>query len=411
MKSNILLSGIAAALFAVTAQADVTIDITGANAFRAAATNTVIASFGAGITGIAHNGTAAGGWTGATQSIYRGSYPGIAGVTTIRCTFTGSVEGIRDLAVPQTQVFLTSAAFTQGTAGGPNERFGVPAGSSTAFPKFAFSDVYPTSSPYDVSNITDSTPGVVVFCMVANEGAPAGLSNVNSQQFRALMGAGFLPLRVFTGVATDTTLVYATGRYDLSGTRTTYLAESGYGFTNAVNQWKPTVVSGAITTLQRWPTGDGTNASSVWNGDIAGNGGFSSGGTLATAIGATSASVQRKQANGTNIGAPVPLFIVSATSLSDALTGVAAGGKALAYNGVGITPANPLSAADKAKVTEGAYTLWGYEHLMYAGSLSPDQQTFFDDFSANIPANIGASGVPFADMHASRSDDGGVVNP
>ena len=81
------------------------------------------------------------------------------------------------------------------------------------------------------------------------------------------------------------------------------------------------------------------------------------------------------------------------------------------YNGVGISPANPLSAADQAKVTKGAYTLWGYEHLMYSGSLDPDQQTFFDDLTANIGANIGASGIPFANMTVSRSDDGGVVAP
>ena len=108
----------------------------------------------------------------------------------------------------------------------------------------------------------------------------------------------------------------------------------------------------AHTVLQRWPTGDGSNASSVWNGDVAGNGGFASGGTLATAIGATSTAVQRKNATGVNIGSPGPLFIVSATSNSDAITGIAAGGKALAYNGVSITPANPLSGPDTAKVTE-----------------------------------------------------------
>ena len=57
------------------------------------------------------------------------------------------MEGIRDLAVPQQQVFLTTAAFTQGSAGGANERFGVPSGTDPHFPKFAFSDVYPHVEP------------------------------------------------------------------------------------------------------------------------------------------------------------------------------------------------------------------------------------------------------------------------
>ena len=90
--------------------------------------------------------------------------------------------------------------------------------------------------------------------------------------FENLTGWEWFGLYLLTGVAADTTNIYITGRNDLSGTRTTQLAEGAYGISTPMQQWKPTVASGVCSALQLWPTGDGTNASSVWNGDIAGNG-------------------------------------------------------------------------------------------------------------------------------------------
>ena len=92
---------------------------------------------------------------GATRSIFRGTFPG-SGDTIIRCTWTGSVEGIRDVAVPQNQTFLPQSALTgSGTSyTGPNSVTAYhtsTASTQSAAAKFAFSDVYPTTSPYDVS--------------------------------------------------------------------------------------------------------------------------------------------------------------------------------------------------------------------------------------------------------------------
>lgn len=418
MKTKFILSGLAALALAVTANAQVVVNVTGSTAFRSAAVDTIIASYGAGLTGVAHTGTAGtiAALRGATRSIFRGTFPG-SGDTIIRCTWTGSVEGIRDLAVPQNQTFLPASALTgSGTSyTGPNSvtaYFSSTATPASAPAKFAFSDVFPTTSPYDVSGLTDTQVGVLTFVPIANKGVSANLTNLTTQQFKALFGSGFQKLSLFTGIATDTTNVYATGRSDLSGTRSTYLAEPGYGVSQVVNQWKPTVVTGAVTTLQNWPVGDGVNASSVWNGDVAGNGGFQSGGTVSTALQATTASVQLKNAAGTNIGTPVAVNYISVLGSADSLTAVTGGAKALSYNGVGITPASPLSAADIAKVARGAYTMWGYEHLMYGGDLSAAQdQAFFDQITANIAANLGSAGIPIGTMAVSRGDDGGLVAP
>jgi hypothetical protein len=409
-----ILGGLAALLMAVVAHAQTTINITGATAFRTAAVNAIIASYGAGLTDVAHSG-ANNGHPGAQYSIFRGTFPGISGSTLIRATWTGSVEGIRDVSLPQAQNFLTAAAFTAGTAGSPigsaAQRHSVGNGTDPAIAKFAFSDVFGASTPYDTSALTDDIVGVLVFCMVANEGAPASFNNLTSQQFRAIWGNGSQPLSLITGNPADTINVYATGRNDGSGTRTHYLAEGGYGFATAVQQWKPTVVSGAVTTLRLWPIADGANASYVWNGDIAGNGGFNSSGNTATALGATTLAVQRQNAGGTNIGGPTSLLLVSSVGINDALTIVTNGGKALSWNGVSITPANPLSAADVQKITSGAYTHWSYEHLFSSTSLTTDEDTFKAALLGALPANLGSAGIDANLMQVSRSEDGGLVGP
>jgi hypothetical protein len=423
MKLKSLIGGLVALALATAAQA-VTIDLTGATAFRTAAVNTIIAAYGNGLTDVAHSG-GNNGYTGAQYSIFQGNFPGIGAGTIIRCTWTGSVEGVRDVALGLNQNFLTAAAFSAGTAGtaiplvpGPgtaNQRHTAGNGSSPAIPKLAFSDVFGNSTPYDTSALTDDTVGILVFCMVANEGAPAGLSNITTQQFRALWSAGEQRLSLFTGVASDTTRVFATGRNDFSGTRTHYLAESGVGFATPVIQWKPvTTGSGAtlgMSSIQTWPVLDGVNSSGVWNGDIAGNGGFNSSGNVASALQAVSTAVQRKNEFGTNIGAPTPVLLLSSVGINDALTITGGGGKALTYNGVGITPANPLSSGDVAKITNGAYTHWSYEHLFSTTTLTPAEDTFYTTLLANITANLGSAGIDVGLMNVSRSEDGGLVGP
>jgi hypothetical protein len=426
MKSKFILSGITALAFASSAMAATeVINVTGATAFRSAAIDTIIAAYGAGLTDVAHNGTAGtlAALRGAGKAIFKGTGIG-ADETIIRCTWTGSVAGTRDLAVPQQTSFLTTATFTTGGTGytGPNgvpASFGVSA-SENAFAKFSFSDSYPATSPYDVSGLTDALVGTIVFIPVANKSATTTtLSNVTSQNLRALYTSGFQPLQLFTGVTTDTINVYNVSRNDASGTRTTYLSETGYGASKKVLNWKSTVTgspaptASVVTVLRLWPTGDGVNASTVWNTDTAGNGGFDSGGNVTSTMGGTSSSVQLQGATGNVIpGGNQSVLIISVLGSSDANTSVNTnGGKALAYNGVSITPGSSFSDTDKKKIRTGAYTMWSYQHFMYNGDLSAgDDQAFYDAIIGNIDANIGTAGLTLAEMDlASRGDDGGIV--
>ena len=429
MKNKCILGGFAAlTALATSASADQTVDITGATAFRTASITTIIASYGAGLDDFAHTGAAGlSGIQGARQSIFKGDFPGLTGKTIIRCTWTGSVEGTQTVGTQITQDFLPLSALTATgspivddttAVAGKTGTALLPTGTDLVIPDLAFSDVYPATSPYDVSNVVDSIPGVVVFTPVVNEGSPSGFTNVQAGQLRTLLATGNKPLNYFFPTS-DARKVYGTGRSSFSGTRTTYLAETGYGASNSIQQHKP-VTNGAsasaatlaITTLQIWPTNDGNNKSTVWGPDAVGNGGFESSSSLRLAFGATSTAVQKLNAAGTATGAPENLLLVSVFGISDATTAITNGAKALSYNGVGITPASPLSAGDIAKITEGAYTFWSYQHLMY-NSLNdtPEMQAVLAELSANLPANIGTAGIGFALMNVSRGEDGGTVAP
>lgn len=429
MKNKYILGGFAALTALISsASADQTIDITGATAFRTAAIDSIIASYGAGLDDFAHTGAVGlAGLRGARQSIFKGDFPGLPDKTIIRCTWTGSVEGVQTVATQITQDFFAESALTD-TGGAivadTTAVAGVtgsalhPAGTTLVIPDLAFSDTYPTSSPFNVDNVVDSTPGVVVFAMVVNEGSPAGFTNVQAGQIRTLLATGNQPLNYFFPTS-DTRRVYGTGRSDFSGTRTSYLAEMGYGISSSVQQYKP-VTNGAaanaatlnISTLQIWPTNDGNNKSLVWGPDAVGNGGFESSSSLRTVFGATSNGVQRLNSAGAPTGSPVDLLLVSWVGISDATTAVANGAKALTYNGVGITPANPLSAGDIAKITEGAYTCWSYQHLMYNSTNdTPEMQAVLAELTTNVPLNLGTAGIDINLMNVARDDDGATVAP
>ena len=454
------ITGLLALSLTTPAFADVTVDITGATAFRAAALDTIKARYVA--SGqpfqFAHD-QAAGAFNGATLSIFKGTFPGVSGVTTIRTSFNGSVEGIKALAdspasdptyytdIPGNLVTATAVG------GGETHKStgGFAKTTAASQSEIAFSDVSKNSTPFASASLQPSTAtcGVVVFTMLTNEGSP--ITNVTAQQFRALAAAGFQPLSMFTGNASDTTNVFLTGRNDGSGTRTTYMAETGVGITTEIKQYitvdsSSTALeaiqlvpaggvndSDSITNGIQLPTGsdikayvDGgqsvtqlvANASTVWGQDTAGNGGYSSGSTLRTDMGKTGASgVTVFDAAGADaFGAPVRVDLVTWLSLNDAVTARGNGAIFCAYNGVKLddiaASGSTMSVADKAKVTNGLYTAWGYQQMYRRGDITTgDAVTVYNGIKTNIASNLAAAGIAIADMNVNRSFDGGTVAP
>jgi len=422
---------------AIPAYADVTVDITGATAFRAATLLSIKARFDA--SGVAYqysHDQAAGAFSGATRAIFKGTFPGVSGITTIRTSFNGSVEGIRALVdSPASDAtyysniagnFVTAAAIGGGET--HTNTVGFSKTTESAQAEIAFSDVSKSSTPYSGFSLqpANAACGVVVFTMLTNEGST--VSNVTSQQFRALMASGMQPLSLFTGNPADETFVFGTGRNDGSGTRTTYLAESGYGITTPVKQFVTNVsTSTALSTIQLVPAGgvntpalpgqSAANASTVWGQDVDGNGGYNSGSTLRTDMGKTGTSVTVLDETGTDIfGEPVRADLVTFLSLNDAVTARNNGAVFCAYNGVKLDDiaagGSTMSAADKAKVTNGLYTAWGYQQMYRRNDItSGDAVTVYNGIRNAIPANLGAAGIPIADMVVGREVDGGIVAP
>jgi hypothetical protein len=421
-------SFVAALVLAAAANAQTTvIRVTGATAFRVAALDAIRAQFNAGGVHqiVSDNATL----NASTRAAFRGTFPGITGTTIVKTTFNGSVEGIRAIALGGTHnpTFYPDTVFSASniaTAASPATvqlaSALLPVGVATPVAeqaKWSFSDVRQASTPVVGSlNPSDASVGVVLFTMLANEGAPAGFTNVTAQQYNALVAGGFQPLSLFTGVSTDTASVFALGRNDGSGTRTTVLAETGHGIANVVNQYYVvTSGSGAATQIRRVPAGGSGNgaASTVWGQNVDGNGGYSSGSQLRTDMALTSAACEVREADNSVLAAAAQVYFVTFLSTGDAATAITNGAKALSYNGVGITPtAAAIAGADKDKVVYGQYTAWGYQQFYYAGSLNVAETTFDTAIrGAFTPAALGGSGVALSDMVVSRSDDGGFVAP
>ncbi|MDB6072019.1 MAG: hypothetical protein JWL81_3190 [Verrucomicrobiales bacterium] len=423
MKTKIAVLSLSLALAGYVSAADVY--ITGATAFRTAAIKAIASSYTGAFTASYNSGSL----QTASRAAFSGSFPGISGTTNIYCSWNGSVEGVRALHDSELVTFIGALPTVAGSADGTGG--GVDASTTTHTATFAFSDVAQSSSPFNTTPLYPSEPavGVVAFAWVVNGGGDAGITGMTSQLAGAMLNNGFQSLRMFTGLAGDATKnVYLTGRNDGSGTRTTVLAESGFGISLSVQQWKPTVVSSNITELRLWPLADGTNVSNVWSAtEVAGNGGFSSGGNLTTSMRSTSASVQRKNAAGTNVGSPGALSLIGYQSAADAFATQAAGtgtpGRLLKYNGAPAltysgagTPADPfvLSAAAINSIATGQYTLWGYENLYSSVDLSTDADldTVYNAIkSGATAANLGLSGVPLSAMLVGRATDGGTVAP
>jgi hypothetical protein len=438
MKIKNLILGTMFAGFAASASAQTTdITITGATAFRTATLQAIYDAYDSvGNLGtdffVCHSssGNTTSNLTGSNQAVFKGTFPGITGTTYIRTAFNGSTEGLNAIAGNNNPAFLTQAAVNSATS---SILGGVTTPTETIRPKFSFSDVYQSTSPVDnevLNPVGSSAVGVVTFCMIANEGAPSDLTNVTIQQARALWANGIQPLSLFTGDPTDTSYVFATGRNDGSGTRAAYLTEWSFGVANVVNQYiaTSTGATGTITKITRVPAnglGNGTfttssaqNASTLWGNTAVGNGGYSSSSSLRTLMGLTSANVTVYDGETeTPELENQPIQLITWLSSADSLVAATAGAKILSYNGVLVTPitsvgsylSSGFSEADFKKIATGAYSAWSYQHLYHHGSLSANEQSWYDAMKDTwIPSGLQttSNGVRLGDLTVSRPDDG-----
>ncbi len=371
-----------ATLFAAVsaAMADVTIDITGATAFRAAANNAIIQALGGPDT-VQYAFTGTQGINGTNRAIFKGSFPGITGVTTIRTSWSGSAAGVGAVANATPVQLLVEG--TPVEVGGKNLTAGETT-FTTAVAKFAFSDVAQAATPTPTPALEGTEVGVVPFVFLVNDGAPAGITNATDQLMQGVYKTGFLPVSMFTGNPADTGVVVGTGRNNGSGTRITILAETGFGFDNTLIQYQASV--------------DTVNDQIAEGSLIL----FQNGGVEDPNFGYSSNSFVRDILSAKTDAHFPGVTIFSYLTLSDATAAQTNGARWLTYNGVPYTEEN---------LKNGSYSLWGYQWFYNTTGLSGEETTFKNGFVAGIPAGLQPSaGFPIPDMNVERvGGDGGQI--
>ncbi len=357
MKQSLVAAG-ALCLGTVAFGQTVDLKITGSTAFRSVAYGTIRSMYGANL--VSQNPADPAG--SANLVTFSGTIPALFGTRTVivRESFSGSVEGVRDVSQNLNVPFLSSA--TPGVA----TTLSAPA-------DFAFSDVFQATTDFQTPNLDDSKVGIVVFAWTRSVNAPITFANMTHQQANTLLAIGNLPLSFFTGVLTDTQDLHLVGRTVGSGTRAVTQADCGYGAT-------------AASSLFAFTGG-------VWTDSL----GFASGSGVAGLLNNATANTS---ANGYSVGY---------LSISDSAT-VNSGNNRLTFNGV------PYS---KDAVRRGQYSFWAAQHLMNRPSPGADLVKFRDDaangivkkidtFLANDPTT---PHVQTGTMLVDRQADGGPIAP
>jgi hypothetical protein len=422
------------------ASADVELRITGATAFRAAVHAGLKTGFFNGNFQFAHS-NAEGAFSGAGRSVWKGPITG-QGTVTVRCTWSGSVTGIHSVAVATTGpieettllpvAYLTDANLTTPASPSGGEAFSKTA-TAVQTSHIAFSDCYQSSTIYSSPSLTDEVVGIIPFIWVVNDTGltystpvnPAspttleryGFDNITAQQARALMVQGAQRKFLLTGNPADTKRVYCTGRDIGSGTRVVCLAETGYGITKLLTHWQMTGAGDSISKLKIWPTG--TYPNTTGNDPTPGNGGYTSGGTVAGhLIRKSDVSIALEAADGTALTpTPAGIHIVAWVGTSDAKTAVDGGAAFLKYEGSSYTVFDGNLDGindDDFKIHNGQYTGWSNEHIFYS-SLTEDagssQLAVKDLLKTSINDNMGAAGIQTGLMNVFRTEEAGIVAP
>ncbi len=398
----------------------------GSTAFRAAAVQAVEDAMGSGTYKVAYVGS------GSTelkvnQSILSGTIGGNPVI--VKFNWTGSVTGVQSLVngTNFTNGFLADSVLTGVSVG--NTATALSGGAVVYDPaepgNVTMSDSHPSSTGLNTSGLTSAEVGVIAFEWVVNNGAPASITNITNNQAQALY-TGFADLSQFTGVSSDSTIpVYAVGRSGDSGTRLSYLTETGLGLFASIFQVQATTVSGVVQVDSfgyNPQSPSTTTVSDPFLGTVAlGQSGYASGGSAAGALVLNTSAA----ASSTGLTSGSGAWLFSYLGRSDANTAVAGGARRLTYNGVADFTSATLSNANgnanlNTPIIEGQYQGWEIEHLAYRSSLADGQQvsgqskelTLVNAIISQIQSDASAdsaSGLQLSAMHVSRNVEGGVI--
>jgi hypothetical protein len=384
-----LLASSLALAFAVSAHAQTVIHIAGSTAYRAATVTAIEAALTAGGSfTYAYVGTpplVAGNEKKANQAIFKGNVK-ISGNTVpveFKTSFQGSVGGVADL-VNHLTVGTGGSAYPNGGGGWladsnlPASGGAVVSSSAPLDPAsvadVAMSDSFQTSTPFTSTTLSGKIVGVVPFEWVKGlDTSLSTLTNITTANAYNLLKGSF----TFGGAK-----VFAIGRDEDSGTRLAAYEDASGGKDNgdignapypSVPQQYQFAASGTPAPWAAPVTVDGFTYPN------AGHSGYSSGGALATDL---------------NKATTVPY--VAYLGINDAGS-VNTGKNGLQFN------SHPYSVTN---VGSGAYTFWGYEHLLFLPTLSGTPLLVAQQLETFVASNASVSGVAISSMHVHRNGDG-----
>jgi hypothetical protein len=304
----------------------------------------------------------------------------ISGVPTaviVKCTWSGSEGGIRDISTGLSEPFLNDpgvGGVDSSNTGNTNTPSGTQLITNTVDLAMADNDKAFSKNPNGA--ITGTKVCIIPFAWVREKGSSSALTNVTDQQLRQVMTGG-AKLALFTGNPLDTNYVYVTGRDSESGTRVNAYGESGYGiFTSA---------------FQIQVNSDGTMKDQSGLGDYVGDYGYSSGSGVAGQMGINITNIADPYNNRSNYN------VIAYLGRSDANSAVNNGGTELSLNGVFESPAT---------VKEGQYNFWGNEFVYRKNTTTTQAQAVYDKLAA--PTGIsgssdGSTTIDLGLMHATRA--------
>ncbi len=380
MKHSLLKSlALVALLTGSASAADVVINITGSTAFRSATNTAILSALGSGVKYAWTEATAGDGFNKATYAIFANTVGSDRVI--VRAYWAGSIEGVqypsdrasRNVFIPVPAEPPVGADIVMTTGSGTN--LGNTTYTNPGIADAGMSDVYKASAGYPNADLQDNIVGIVPFIFVSHSNSP--LTNITPKAMQMIYQQDNATVGNLVDGSTSTDLVYGCGRNSDSGTRVTTLAETGYGYTNAVNQYTATVDG----------SGNVTGAGFVYTG----NSGFSSGGSLAKTLRGTSSS---------GFGWGVAYIGVGDKQGTNTV---------LKYNGIAYSTAN---------IQNGSYTLWGYEHCFVAAQVRDAtsgtdlvRKTWLASMVTALTTDPSASGgIPNnAAMLVKRSGDGAPV--
>lgn len=439
MKSikSFALGAIALAGLTSLSSAQTTIRIVASNGDRTA-TQTAISNLLAagwtfqGINGSTSSSGTLGTATGANFGAWHGFYAGNEVI--IKVSYSGALAGIAAVAGNTDQRFVVSNGTGSGSV--PNPLNGTTLGTDYEIGKadFGFSTNFQSTSPFNgvykgvtYSNVIEEVVGVSPLGFYASPGFPG--NNITTQQAQALFTSGVTTLAQFTGnYAADTNkTVWAIGRNTDAGQRFGAYTEIGLGTSGSVRVWQPTITGqsvtngvtsgGTVTSHKLWPAETVNGISSA-----IGNGGYSSGALVATALTTHLASDAYKGAYVNEDTSETEYLYPDATagyyigyvtpgdgnkSILGLNGDVAVGdrGVSLSYNGVALNDAN---------VRNGLYTAWLYNRILKPQTgLTGLKLTFANALRDRIKNTdaVAGGGLIESTVNVQRFTDGGLVVP